>query len=298
MEQPEKKNETPKIIGLVVLIIFALVFVAFRVMSTTKPAPPPAPAVTPTPIAIGPAGNPGAMMVASIKSPGVLRDPNTPLDDGDAPLINGQGSEMHQVFNVPLDPNQRKAIDAYHNLSSGKQRPGNPVVSTITNSRGQQIVTGQTETLVQPPLTHPEAIKVEGVVTGRDGFAMISMDGNTMFKRVGDFISDGYRISRLSENGLVVRYNHEIVRNNRLVNVSEPKIWPIGEPTMIAVPGPPVGPASVMAPIGHASLAPIPAPDGMTLPRMVSERKPPAAVTNLLRKDHHYLGANPNETDH
>jgi hypothetical protein len=243
-----RPSDTPKIILLVVAIVVVLIFVFWQVTTATQtPANTAAPGVAPQTAATSPrpSGAAGVQLASASDSaavgPGQVRemryDPRLDAEPSPEDVQRGLTipSSPGNAFKVIAEP---KPVEAPH----AKTPPVHSTPPPPSNNEGQ--------TGAALPQFHfiTRSFKVEGVVTGSDGFAMITEGDMTYFKHVGETLA-GYRIMRLHENGVTVRP----------VGGGEAEIWPIGEMTAvnIRVPGPP--PAS----LGGLRAEPLPtAPSG------------------------------------
>ena len=281
-EQP-KNNETPKIVALLVLVVLVLGVGIFNFMKLSGGGGN-------HPVQNNMANGSGGTAVtpvsstASVAGPGEVREHN-PLDEESPSPIPTRNLAV--AFNPPPKPIPPTDIQV---IPPGPgQRPIRPIDGGVQPGGSPPI-----KPVPQLPPTHADTIKVEGVVTGPDGFAMISMGNQTVFKHVGDTLDTNYRVTRLSENGVVVRHRSEEIQGSKTVWVSNPEIWPIGEPVNLMAPGAGQGGASVPG-VQNA-----PAPMPSSLPPMESnpqmERGNGQMNRRLPRGVRSYL--EPGGTDH
>jgi hypothetical protein len=225
-----KNNNTATVVGLIVVIILTLVVMVWRIMAAIQPTTSSAPQVT----TATPTGNPTLQTASatdgSSVGPGQVRE-MTGLDSDPTPddIARGVGipPNPRNAFPVIKDPTLPPAIA--RSGSSGPVRPAGPGVGQVTPGYGIPGGPGSFPGAgpVGPRMvTVTRNIKVEGVVTGPDGFAMITEGDLTYFKRVGDTLH-GYRIMRLHENGVTARPVNG--------TVEDATIWPIGEVSQIPI---------------------------------------------------------------
>ncbi len=226
-----KPSDTPKIVALIGAIVLVLIIVVWRIMAATQSSNtnqtsnvPTVPTMSPVSTASGAQITPAS---ATTVGPGQVRlmdpqlDPEPTSDQlqrGPLPVPPGPENAFRVMKEPPPKPVQVKPPtgagtgNAQNPLGPGGN-PAHPIVPPV-------------------PKFHYEVhkIKVEGVLTGTDGFAMITEGDQTYFKHVGEPLY-GFRVMRLSQDGPTVRP----------LEGGEANIWHIGEETdvSIKVPGPP-----------------------------------------------------------
>ncbi len=236
-----KPSDTPKIVALVVAIVVVLVFVVYQIISATQSPPGP----TTSNIASGTTGTASTTAITPIQvatasdteHPGEVRyirqDPKL---DGDPSADDIKNNRL----TIPPNPGNMFRI-----IDEPKQAPPivKPTKPPVGNSAGHGSETGTGLNPLNPTPPTPtvpafhyitRSFKLEGVVTGTDGFAMLTEGESTYFKHVGDTLA-GYRVMRLHENGMTVRP----------VGGGEAQIWPIGEVTQVSIKVPGPAPASM-----------------------------------------------------
>jgi hypothetical protein len=269
-EEQKAKSQTPQVIALLVVVVLVIIGGAWNVMRATGGNnAPPAQAAATTPAATGPAGTATAAGPASpaevAAGPGEIRDKN-PLDD-EGPNYIGYGTQR-AVFQVPT--NKPPVADRDTGIKPTRAvRP--PVGAVDTGSAGPPQI-GQ---IAPEFLFHPVQFRVEGVVTGPDGFAEITQNNQTVFKRPGQAFL-GYYITRLSMDGVVVK--HQGGSAARSGAGPEIAIWPIGENLTVMIPGAapsggPSGAAPAPMPVRPMNMGALPAIQvpPHTLPRRAND---------------------------
>jgi hypothetical protein len=269
-----RPNDTQKIIGLSVALIVVVVIVILqlvRVIQGSGAAATPKPPVTTARPAASDVQVASAAATGPQAGPGQMRYFDPQLDTDPAP---GQTPAMMtgnaNAFLPVKAPATAKATQAAPPVRPSASPPGSrlpsvgqthPVFSNPWASPGQ--VT-QPSTKPTPPSVE---YRLDGIVTGPDGFAMLTVRdssvhdaqsaGQTIFKRVGDRIA-AYRIDAISDSGITLR--------------GRPQSWLVGQALLIGagvIQEAPVSPVRAPASSGNAPAAPpslTPAKDTLSPP--------------------------------
>lgn len=247
----KKNNNTATVVGLIVVILLTLGVMVWRIMAAIQPTTSSASQVAARTSTGNETLQTASATDGSSAGPGQVRE-MTGLDSDPTPeeIARGVGipPNPRNAFPVIKDPELPPTIARSN--GSGPVRPPGPGVGQATTgyvpgSQGSFPGAGP----VGPRMvTVTRNIKVEGVVTGADGFAMITEGDLTYFKRVGETLH-GYRIMRLHENGVTARPVNG--------SAEDAVIWPIGEVSQI--------PIQTRAPQG-APLMTAPLPSGPSAP--------------------------------
>jgi hypothetical protein len=269
-----RPNDTQKIIGLSVALFIVLGFVIFqlvRVMQGSGATAPPMPPVTTASPASHEMQAASAAATGQQAGPGMMRYFDPQLDADPAPgqtqaMLAGNANAFVPI-KAPTVAKMTATATPPLSLSSSKSgkppfvEPTRPVFASSWASSGQT-----TQSSAKPALPSVE-YRLDGIVTGPDGFAMLTVRdssvhdaqsaGQTIFKRVGDRIA-GYRIAAISDGGITLR--------GRSQN------WLVGEALLIGPGGiqaAPVSPGRTPASSGTAPAAPpslIPAKETLSPP--------------------------------
>lgn len=226
MEQ--KPNDTPKIIGLVIGIFIAFGFIAYVFLSQTKDqnGAPNSTTNTATPggstANLTPAGG-QVQVVAAL--PGQVRFTNVP---DASPLDRDPSDEERKAIAAGYVPGGNGRGDVFRQIAAPVVKPPTPKIHPVGTGPGatQPSTARGVDVTAYPQyktITEYKDLTVEGIVTGPDGFAMITEGGQTLFRHVGDVVH-GYTISRLGESGVTVKQNGRAVA-----------VWSIGVPSKVAV---------------------------------------------------------------
>lgn len=256
-------NDRPKIIalsvaiGVVLLFVIAKAYMAFSAPSAATPDPsasaqPPSSAVTAA------SGSP-ALQVASASGAnqqagtGQMRFFDDQLDADPAagqlpPASAGRGDAFRPIVAPVAKPPVVRISAPLPSISANNGPAFLPPVRFNAFPSGTRV--GEK---IPPrnslPTVAPVEARLDGVVTGADSFAMLTIhEGSgsaggeqTVFKRVGDRIA-GYRITSLADNGITLR--------------GFPSTWMVGQTRRVGE-----GLTAVATPAGAASPARVNAPD-------------------------------------
>ncbi len=139
-----------------------------------------------------------------------------------SPLVPGGSANAFRLMKPtpPSLPHVTPAPAPHPNPTPAPNPFYRPSPSPWGGENGGNTETGPRPQWVTTYVAHP--LKVEGVVIGKDGFAMLTEGDQTYFPRVGDSLY-GWKVRRLSEYGVVVERG------------SERAIWPIGKVTELKI---------------------------------------------------------------
>jgi hypothetical protein len=215
---------------MIVLIVVLIIFIFWRLLGTksqqaAQASPPTAPAPPKTLVAAGLATGPDVTK----HDPSIIgaeRD-ITPLDT-DQGQINYFPPTNPNVFAVPK---VATAVVVAVRPRKGNTQPG-PGGLIPQPLRGPAGIPGPIAQIM-----HPVEFKVDGVVLGGGGFAMLTEGDQTYYRRVGD-VYNGYRIVRISQDNIVVRKQvvTKVVHKKPVVQTVR-KLWPVGDTVRMLLPG-------------------------------------------------------------
>jgi hypothetical protein len=265
-----KPGDTPKVIGLVIAIIAVLGFLVWRLVQTTQSAATTA-GVTPAttaaaanaPLQTASARVPESTATATGPEPagaGQMRYFDDALDadppQGQIPSIPPARADAFRTFKAPPATVVKTPVRIAKNPPLGNPPTfGGPPAwagGSVPRTSGIEIRPTAPPASAAPPVD----VKLDGVVLGPDGFAMLTITDfgargsagaqQSVYKRVGEKIA-GHVITGMSDAGIEIR--------------GYPHLWPVGQalhfgPALPAAP-PVQTPAPAVA-LPNLGAAPVP----------------------------------------
>jgi hypothetical protein len=195
MSQPDKPNETPKLIALIGGLVVVIGFIVWQVVNVTGPAP--------KPVATKETETSSAVQVAAEKP---------------APSPDEQEIEVPTLFaSMSADP-FRTVIKTEETAPTG---------SRLTGVAGARTLAGSTSKAGAPPVfpvlpgtfgAESVGVRVQGVIVGGDSVAVIRYGEKAFVLHKGGVFGDGMKVLGITESHVTVRKGKETI------------VLPVGEP--------------------------------------------------------------------